>query len=106
MAHTPGPWIVIHESRAQSRWIVGDNEGGSIADCEPPGPWISRDEADANARLIAAAPEMLEALQMVADRCADVAIIIEDCPKYDAPGFLRATEKRIRAAIAKATGNP
>jgi hypothetical protein len=48
--------------QAQSDWIIGDAEGGSVADCEPPGPWMSPLEADANARLIAAAPTMLATL--------------------------------------------
>lgn len=66
--YTPGPWRVLPEHGAQSRWIIGDAEGGSIADCEPPGPWITGDEADANARLIAAAPELLAALIQATSR--------------------------------------
>lgn len=104
MAHTPGPWIVIHESRAQSRWIVGDNEGGSIADCEPPGPWISRDEADANARLIAAAPEMLEALQALVAQILDYEKVNNLSPNPGRKYCWDNTERAV-AAIAKATGN-
>lgn len=81
--HTPRPWQVIPEAEAQSRWIVGDAAGGSIADCEPPGPWMSRTEADANARLIAAAPDLLAA-------------IINSDDAHWTPAM--------RAAIAKATG--
>lgn len=49
--HTPTPWILVPKEKAQSRWIVGDQEGGSIADFEPPGPWMTGQEADANAQL-------------------------------------------------------
>ena len=63
--HTPGPWQVVPKGQAQSDWIVGDSEGGSVADCEPPGPWMSPLEADANARLIAVAPDMLALLKMI-----------------------------------------
>lgn len=60
--HTSGPWVIMPEARAASRWVIGDAEGGSIGECAPPGPWMPEAEADANARLIAAAPELLAAL--------------------------------------------
>jgi hypothetical protein len=62
--HTPGPWQVLPPGKAQSPWIVADIEGGSIADCEPCGPWMPDQVATANARLIAAAPELLDALKV------------------------------------------
>ena len=68
MPHTPGPWEVVPEDRAESRWVIGDEEGGSIASCEPCGPWITPAQADANARLIAAAPDLLVTLH----RCVEV----------------------------------
>lgn len=66
---------------------------GSVCDlqsCDHIGG-ITMDEARANARLIAAAPELLEALVAVERRIAD-----DD-------GF-DGTKEIIRAAIAKATG--
>lgn len=53
--HTPGQWR-NHGSHvyAGQKWIVGCNS-----------PYVSDREAEANARLIAAAPEMLEALKSV-----------------------------------------
>lgn len=61
MNHTPGPWRVIN-----SDMVVG-HEGQLVADCErtphcerPASPTV---EAMANAHLIAAAPELLEALK-------------------------------------------
>ena len=55
-SHTPGPW----ESK---RRLVWDTNGFSLADC-----WDynrTEEECFANARLIAAAPDMLEALEYV-----------------------------------------
>ena len=92
-AHTPGPWLV----QAGDEWadgivtLEGHNENGT------PMYWTvasynrRRDEADANARLIASAPDMLEAL------CALVLGI-------DAGGATLDDMRYARAAIAKATG--
>ena len=70
-AHTPGPW--------SDDWIIrgASHIDGHRANGEPipslrrvVAHVIDRDEeAEANARLIAAAPEMLEALQTIMDRC-------------------------------------
>jgi hypothetical protein len=59
---TPGPWKVIAEERAVSRWIIGTEAEDSVADCSPMTPWLKPDVADANARLIAAAPDMYAVL--------------------------------------------
>ena len=63
--HTPGPWIF-------------DNEIGLIRTDTPPyGEWdvakvnIVRAEAKANARLIAAAPDLLETVKRLREMCAD-----------------------------------
>lgn len=56
MEHTPGPWRVElfqHSPHARIQPAVGVAKGGSIADVY---------NSDANARLIAAAPELLDAL--------------------------------------------
>ncbi|KAA0089313.1 hypothetical protein CIW54_07550 [Paraburkholderia sp. T12-10] len=89
--HTPGPWhIQIRESRAMPGMIIQDGVYG------PDGEQIrvhgmtltASDEAKANARLIAAAPDMLTALETVL-----------------AGGHLNTGEQAIVAnAIAKATG--
>lgn len=50
--HTPTPWRLVPLNKAMSPFIVGDREGGSIADCEPPGPWMISEEAVANAVFI------------------------------------------------------
>lgn len=88
--HTPGPWdcgVVVN-----LRCIDTDEFGFSIA-------WINTDnhnkieEAKANARLIAAAPELLEALEEIVSAA-------------DGDGWsqLDADLRKARAAIAKATG--
>lgn len=86
--HTPGPWaiyggvqnegeFIIHKGAtdiAVTRWALGD--------------------CNANARLIAAAPELLEACQTLAT--------LLDAGDWFATG--RLAVKQARAAIAKATG--
>ena len=79
--HTPGPWAIEPDALGESS-IVTDN-GGTIADVYGRNP--------ANARLIAAAPDLLAALQAVADYWAG----------GDVPADIDAA---MRAAIAKATG--
>ena len=77
--HTPGPWRVNDTIYRHSFHIV-DQEGAFVADTDR-----------CNARLIAAAPELLAALQAVADYWAG----------GDVPADIDAA---MRAAIAKATG--
>lgn len=93
--HTPGPWVYAADTtcpRAKvttvavcADFVIGlacDIPGGNYRDGDPSG------DPEADARLIAAAPELLEALKgvvRVADRSTD---------EFDAA----------RAAISKATG--
>jgi hypothetical protein len=78
--HTPGPWTAEHGS--DDYFYVATEDGVSFP----------RDEQKANAHLIAAAPEMLEALKLVRESgLAD---------EYGAS----AVEDAINAAIKKATG--
>lgn len=60
--HTPGPWYPTYDSFEGRHWVSQQPQGGTF--------WIAEilsgcmgDETDANARLIAAAPELLNALQ-------------------------------------------
>lgn len=100
--HTPGPWTLPHfaqpDVNCECRYVLCDHLMGAVATvhCSGDGDdWISHgdnpryEQAVANARLIAAAPELLEALQAVvrvADRKTD---------EFD----------MARAAIAKAEGH-
>ena len=88
--HTQGPWQVIG-TMVRGRYALGENNrpGGLIADC---GGYYTP-ETHANARLIAAAPELMEALRLAMewnwlDDDARPSRVAEICD----------------AAIAKATG--
>lgn len=89
--HTPGPWFI------DGNVIRGDKQrNGSISiACTlniayPYGRWSGESE-QANARLIAAAPELLEALQDMVDYYGTASASVEALHKA-------------RSAIAKATG--
>ena len=63
--HTAGPWEARWTSvRATARVFATSVYFGELATCWDGGE-ISTKERDANARLIAAAPDMLEALELV-----------------------------------------
>ena len=114
--HTPGPWMAV---RNNAYWEVNPQHktvGGpfSVADCCPSDPeHPDGGLQEANARLIAAAPTMLEALLAVRE------VDTDEC-RHDHHGLcqthsLRQIERDgewvpecemalVRAAIAKATG--
>lgn len=89
--HTPGPWEVTDNTADGYGQLVVGSMHGAVAICytaEPGDPGMPS-ECEANARLIAAAPELLECLLDV----------------LDADGDLYAMDfNRYRAAIVKATG--
>lgn len=98
--HTPGPWD-IHFDR-QDNEIYGKITGATIT--VEPNTAIARvcgidtnehDERLANARLIAAAPELLEALREIMRECDENHSVLAKARAYSIA----------RAAIAKATGN-
>lgn len=67
MQHTQGPWT------AYGCLVMADAdcEYHQVADCEPNHSCRAMDEAAANAALIAAAPDLLMALQMLYAEAAD-----------------------------------
>ena len=85
--HTPGPWRVVKDPTNLSLQVYGQTL--ALFEC-----WRRSDEQTelANARLIAAAPELLEALCLAHDYLAGNGW--DDDPRL----------YTIRAAIAKATG--
>jgi hypothetical protein len=89
MNHTPGPWKAIPR---ELRHSVVDPDGNLVADLK----WRGNDKKDqhlADALLIAAAPELLKALENIMSvSCGDIDCIRVEC-------------KAARAAIAKATGD-
>ena len=101
MAHTPGPWQVSigppRDAPLRTCVVARDLER-NIATCHTPreyGPNV--DQAEANARLIAAAPELLAALERIANYCKTWA----KCDNV--AGLLHGIAC---AAIAEATGEP
>lgn len=66
---TPGPWLATYDS-GPSNWIIDviDDEEQLVAHVIPD----DEIESEANARLIAAAPELLEALQKTNDLLKDL----------------------------------
>ncbi len=98
--HTPGPWEAIKEGLKDQPFCVFPVPSGSriaVVDryCDPrTGKELSRCESDA--RLIAAAPELLEALYLAEAQLA------EESPAHDSKwGVVRG---HILRAIAKAEG--
>ena len=94
-AHTPGPWAV-HPVKAQ----VDAFSPHPIPVCQMLWPTTERseDETEANARLIAAAPDLLEALKGLHDDLAEYQRI-NNIGGYDNHWMVAA-----RAAIKKAEG--
>lgn len=102
-AHTPGPWDVreqddefrVHAPDSRSYGFrvemrIVDEVGGYSEQLED-GTWDNA-QAKANARLIAAAPELLDALQMVRDYVVRM------------KGWGHGYQLAVDAAIAKASG--
>lgn len=86
--HTPGPWVVIfpHINTCDCASICEVYDGDRLDGC---------DSNEANARLIAAAPDLLTALEQVLPLVAQYVKLTTK----GAPSYIVA-----RAAIAKATG--
>lgn len=61
MNYTPGPWTVIEPSS-----VIGE-DGSEVADCSNPA--FQRETETANSHLVAAAPDLLEALQTIVAEC-------------------------------------
>ena len=98
--HTPGPWILTDGGRFESSCVITthlrlDESMASIEEVET--DWIEPfgSEQQANTLLIAAAPDLLEALKACAAICAG-----ESMSKSS---LVRALEMA-RSAITKATG--
>ena len=106
--HTPGPWhttrdgfsTVYVEARIGGGWIQ------EVAACGPTEK--GSDQQEANARLISAAPELLEAIKPFAAMLADHH---KDVPDYqqifgiNRNSFSVGDLRRAVSAIAKATGS-
>ena len=87
--HTPGPWFAVQNSAGMWDVNVKDSDYGQTVSSCGPNRYIDGD-AKSNACLIAAAPELLEALEYIATD-----------PDYTNP---EAMVRIAREAIAKARG--
>jgi hypothetical protein len=99
--HTPGPWAAEEAGRS-GYWISTKGHPFTIVDSiddECRHGAINGDNAGANARLIAAAPELLEALKLL-----DEAFCADDYGTKEGRAKGRAALVATRAAIAKAEG--
>jgi hypothetical protein len=95
--HTPGPWVVYRGVQHQGEFII-HKDATDIAVTR-----LANGDCNANARLIAAAPELLEVLGDILPwlQKAEAEGVFANCAAPQ--GGLRAIN-RARAAIAKARG--
>lgn len=106
--HTPGPWSVGSLTLNDGAIAVRAEEGRvALVECltdfkRGEGHSVIAPVRDANARLIAAAPEMLEALRDMVFACDDP----QPDPNISLALALVAVLPAARAAIAKALGEP
>jgi hypothetical protein len=107
MKHTPGPWSYWNGICSPGGRVTQDETGTHIA---IPTVYANAQLTDANARLIAAAPDLLSALEDFLDMAQEppeancschISPPCGDC--VDNHG-LREAFRNARAAIAKATG--
>ena len=96
--HTPGPWRHEPTNGAKLTYVAVSTVAGSNGNTVVIGQCAGPDK-EANARLIASAPDLLEALEGL------VAIAAPNIyPQPDKPDSAWAKLQAARAAIAKATG--
>lgn len=109
--HTPGPWYVGPDNRI---WRRSPSDlyqyGGGVSGDSPiaaafdgPTSWVNKFPSEANARLIVAAPELLEALQGLMSR-AMLGALSDDDLRSDWGALGMSHIIAARSAIRKATG--
>lgn len=91
--HTPGPWI-----KGTLEWVGSNGKKVVVSDGPSFGSKSQWPEAEANALLICAAPDLLEALEYVAD--IDVSGTDDSVIRF----ILAAAQHKARSAIARARG--
>ena len=90
--HTPGPWTAKQGEIGDAFWYVDSPTAGIVH--------VTLDNAAANARLIASAPELLEALERIVGASRRYFEDQDYGRGYTGPTPL----EQAKAAIAKATG--
>jgi hypothetical protein len=99
VSHTPGPWEVweINDGDSRPEWRVVQVTGGRAT------PWVASVDGRGNARLIAAAPDLLAALERMRwllERVEGTEMSAEAMRPVFGHLYSEA-----RATIAKATGD-
>jgi hypothetical protein len=97
--HTPGAWTLFQDGANTYRFEVGvlSPKGARIITARIPTPRRSPGECEANARLIAAAPALLDALRRLT-------ALVEE-PRQPNPWETDAVLMAARAALAAAVGD-
>jgi hypothetical protein len=101
MSHTPGPWRVGNAGFTVFGPKTERPAPVVVAEIPPPTPRVSREERKANARLIAAAPEVLAALETSLKWLE--AAQADEPEDFDSPE-LRSAVDAARRAVALARG--
>jgi hypothetical protein len=102
MKHTPGPWVVDPAVR-QGFTVYAPKEGFIVGTQDEEGRYGAI-ESEANARLIAAAPDLLEALQQATSALEWRWERVANCAAPVHETAIQEAYNQARAAIAKATG--
>src|SRR5690242_3137460 len=99
-AHTPGPWKHVRIGHWTIREAVWSADHGTVCTIPNAQPIVMR---EANARLIAAAPALLEALEKLVAECGSlqIAAVREGLGNTNA-AVLNLRAQEARAAIAQA----
>jgi hypothetical protein len=92
--HTPGPWVLDMGGDGELE-IYSDQRIGTIALIAPDNPLDTSPEDRANALLIAAAPELAEALRDLVEYAAYCAALLDERP---------VSLQRAREVLTKAEG--
>jgi hypothetical protein len=96
--HTPGPWQAVTNDTGA---FAIESDGDLTAVICQRADWPSRkDESLANARLIAAAPDLLEALQECATRLEKAGIFGGSHPEYAAEAVRKYRDLITKAGAA------
>ncbi len=96
--HTPGPWIVVHQTATTFDFdVMSPNERGGVCVARCGRSVDVATSVAANARLISAAPDMLEALKELVD-----SLILNPIPpnQTNAARQIRLHEASLRAMAA------
>lgn len=95
--YTPGPWTAVHATVAAQIDVMEIAEVAYMRVIPASGGWPTARTPENDARLIAAAPELLEACKLIVS-------VFDALPPTSAARTERLQINAARAAIAKATG--